>query len=73
VDVLMVYEICLFKRKTYKLVTYGDIAKSIVDLWESSPDHCFVVRDAYNKKITETGKEIFLMSGVSTKYGTMEW
>lgn len=69
VDVVDGFEICLFRRKTYKLVTYGDIAKSIVDLWETSPDHCFVIRDAYNKQITETNKEIFLMSGVSTKYG----
>ncbi len=63
------YEICLFMMKTYKQITYGDIAKEIVDLWESSPDHCFVVRDAYNKKITKNNYEIFLMSGVSTKYG----
>ena len=27
------YEICLFMMKTYKQVTYGDIAKGIVDLW----------------------------------------
>jgi hypothetical protein len=69
VDVVDGFEICLFKIKTYKLVTYGDIALSIVDLWETSPDHCFVVRVAYDKQITETNKEIFLMSGVSTKYG----
>ena len=69
VNVVDAFEICLFEIKTYKLVTYGDIAKSIVDLWETSPDHCFVVRVAYDKQITETNKEIFLMSGVSTKYG----
>jgi hypothetical protein len=69
VDVVDGFEICLFERKTYKLVTYGDIALSIVDLWETSTDHCFVVRVAYDKQITETNKEIFLMSGVSTKYG----
>jgi hypothetical protein len=69
VDVVDGFEICLFKRKTYKLVTYSDIALSIVDLFETSPDHCYVVREAYDKQITETGKEIFLMSGVSTKYG----
>ena len=69
VNVVDGFEICLFEIKTYKLVTYGDIAKSIVDLWETSPDHCFVVRVAYDKQITETNKEIFLMSGVSTKYG----
>jgi len=69
VDVVDGFEICLFKKKTYKLVTYGDIALSIVDLWETSTDHCFVVRVAYDKQITETNKEIFLMSGVSTKYG----
>lgn len=68
-DVNDSFEICLFMLKTYKQITYGDIAKEIVDLWESSPDHCFVVRDAYNKKITKTNHEIFLMSGVSTKYG----
>jgi hypothetical protein len=70
VDVVDGFEICLFKTKNYKILTYGDMAKSIVDYWETSIDHCFVVRDAYNKQITETGKEIFLMSGVSTKYGT---
>ena len=69
VNVVDGFEICLFEIKTYKLVTYGDIALSIVDLWETSPDHCFVVRVAYDKQITETNKEIFLMSGVSTKYG----
>ena len=68
VNVVDAFEICLFEIKTYKLVTYGDIALSIVDLWETSPDHCFVVRVAYDKQI-EDGKEIFLMSGVSTKYG----
>ena len=67
-DVVDAFEICLFRKKTYKLVTYGDIAKSIVDLWETSTDHCFVVRVAYDKQI-EDGKEIFLMSGISTKYG----
>ena len=69
VDVVDGYEICLFKKKTYKLVTYGDIALSIVDLWETSRDHCHVIRDAYKKQLTENGKERFLMSGVSTKYG----
>ena len=68
-DVNDSFEICLFMMKTYKQVTYGDIALSIVDLWESSPDHFFVVRDAYNKKITKTNHEIFIMSGASTKYG----
>lgn len=68
-DVNDSFEICLFMMKTYKQTTYGVIAKEIVDLWESSPDHCFVVRDAYNKKITKNNYEIFLMSGVSTKYG----
>ena len=66
------FEICLFKTKSYKLVTYSDYAKSIVDLWRKSPDHFFVVRDAYNRKITDTGKEIFLMSGVSSKYGVYD-
>jgi len=69
VNVVDAYEICLFKKKTYKLVTYGDIALSIVDLWETSRDHCHVIRDAYKKQLTENGKERFLMSGVSTKYG----
>ena len=69
VNVVDAYEICLFKKKTYKLVTYGDIALSIVDLWETSPDHCHVIRDAHKKQLTENGKERFLMSGVSTKYG----
>jgi hypothetical protein len=69
VSVVDGFEICLFKRQSYKLVTYGDYAKSIVDLWETSRDHCYVVRDAYNKQIVD-GKELFLMSGVSTKYGT---
>ncbi len=64
-DVVDGFEICLFKTKSYKLVTYSDYAKSIVDLWRKSPDHFFVVRDAYSRKITDTGKEIFLMSGVS--------
>ena len=68
-DVVDGFEICLFKTKSYKLVTYSDYAKSIVDLWRKSPDHFFVVRDAYSRKITDTGKEIFLMSGVSSKYG----
>jgi hypothetical protein len=70
VDLVDGFEICLFKTKTYKLITYGDVVKSIVDLWETSPDHCFVIRDAYNQQKTETDKEVFLMSGVSTKYGT---
>ena len=56
-DVVDAFEICLFEIKTYKLVTYGDIAKSIVDLWETSPDHCFVVRVAYDKQITETNNK----------------
>ena len=63
------FEICLFEIQSYKLVTYGDYAKSIVDLWETSRDHCYVVREAYNKQIVD-GKELFLMSGVSTKYGS---
>ena len=67
-DVNDTFEICLFMTKTYKQVTYGDIAKNIVDLWESSPDHRFVVRDAYNKNITKSNHEIFLMAGVSTNY-----
>jgi hypothetical protein len=68
-DVVDGFEICLFKRQSYKFVTYGDYAKSIVDLWETSRDHCYVVREAYNKQIVD-GKELFLMSGVSTKYGS---
>ncbi len=71
-DVVDGFEICLFKTKSYKLVTYSDYAKSIVDLWRKSPDHFFVVRDAYSRKITDTGKEIFLMSGVSSKYGVYD-
>ena len=71
-DVVDGFEICLFKRQSYKLVTYGDYAKSIVDLWETSRDHCYVVREAYNKQFTESGKERFLMSGVSTKYGSYD-
>ena len=70
VSVVDGFEICLFESRYYKLVTYGDIAKSIVDLWETSRDHCHVVRYAYNERITDNGKEVFLMSGVSTKYGT---
>jgi hypothetical protein len=70
VNVVDGFEICLFKTKNYKLLTYGDIAKSIVDYWETSPDHCFVIRDVFNQQITDNGKEVFLMSGVSTKYGT---
>ena len=69
VSVVDGFEICLFESRYYKLVTYGDYAKSIVDLWETSRDHCYVVRDAYNKQIVD-GKELFLLSGVSTKYGT---
>jgi hypothetical protein len=69
VSVVDGFEICLFKRQSYKIVTYGDYAKSIVDLWETSRDHCYVVREAYNKQIVD-GKELFLMSGVSTKYGS---
>ena len=69
VSVVDGYEICLFKRQSTKFITYGDYAKSIVDLWETSRDHCHVVRDAYKKQFTENGKETFLMSGVSTKYG----
>ena len=72
VNVVDGFEICLFERKTYKLVTYGDIALSIVDLWETSPDHCHVIRNAYKKQLTENGKERFLMSGVSTKYGVWD-
>jgi hypothetical protein len=68
-DVVDGFEICLFKRQEYGLVTYGDYAKSIVDLWETSRDHCHVVRYAYKERITEKGKDVFLMSGVSTKYG----
>ena len=70
-DVVDGYEICLFEMQSYKLVTYGDYAKSIVDLWETSRDHCHVVRDAYKKQIVD-GKERFLMSGVSTKYGSYD-
>ena len=69
VSVVDGFEICLFESRYYKLVTYGDYAKSIVDLWETSRDLCYVVRDAYNKQIVD-GKELFLLSGVSTKYGT---
>ena len=71
VSVVDGFEICLFKRQSYKIVTYGDYAKSIVDLWETSRDHCYVVREAYNKQIVD-GKELFLMSGVSTKYGSYD-
>ena len=71
-DVVDGFEICLFEIRSYKLVTYGDYAKSIVDLWETSRDHCFVVRDAYKKQFTENGKERFLMSGVSKKYGSYD-
>ncbi len=70
VNVVDGFEICLFKRQSSKFVTYGDYAKSIVELWETSPDHCHVVRYAYNERITDNGKEVFLMSGVSTKYGS---
>jgi hypothetical protein len=63
------YEICLFTYKTFKMVTYGDIVKNIVDLWETSPDHCFVIRDAYKNDKSRSGADIILMSGVSTKYG----
>lgn len=70
VSVVDGYEICLFKRQSTKFITYGDYAKSIVDLWETSRDHCHVVREAYKKQFTENGKELFLMSGVSTKYGS---
>lgn len=66
------FEICLFKRQSYKFVTYSDYAKSIVDLWETSRDHCHVVREAFKKQFTESGKETFLMSGVSTKYGSYD-
>lgn len=67
-DLVDGFEICLFKSKNYELVTYGDYAKSIVDLWETSPDHCMVVRDAW-KGPSKTGSEFIIMSGVSTKYG----
>lgn len=70
VSVVDGYEICLFKMQSNTLITYSDYAKSIVDLWESSRDHCHVVRDAHKKQFTENGKERFLMSGVCTKYGT---
>ncbi len=62
------FEICLFKSRNYKLVTYGDYAKSIVDLWETSPDHCFVIRNSYGNP-SKSGFEFIIMSGVSTKYG----
>lgn len=62
------FEICLFKTKNYKMITYSDIALAIVDLWETSPDHCFVIRDVSKKKTNES----LIMSGVSTKYGTYE-
>ena len=72
VSVVDGFEICLFESRYYKLVTYGDYAKSIVDLWETSRDHCHVVREAFKKQFTESGKETFLMSGVSTKYGSYD-
>jgi hypothetical protein len=62
------FEICLFESRYYKLVTYGDYAKSIVDLWETSPDHCMVIRDAWGDP-SDSRFEFIIMSGVSTKYG----
>jgi hypothetical protein len=62
------FEICLFKSRYYKLLTYGDYAKSIVDLWETSPDHCMVIRDAWGDP-SDSRFEFIIMSGVSTKYG----
>ena len=62
------FEICLFKSRNYYLVTYGDYAKSIVDLWETSPDHCMVIRDAWGEE-TQSGHQFIITSGVSTKYG----
>jgi len=62
------FEICLFKSRYYKIVTYGDYAKSIVDLWETSPDHCMVIRDAWGEE-TQSGHQFIITSGVSTKYG----
>lgn len=70
-DVVDAFEIALFKIKTYKLVTYGDVAREIVKLWETSPDHCFVVREGYRVRSKYDETDYFLMSGVSTKYG--EW
>jgi hypothetical protein len=67
-DVVDGFEICLFNSRYYKLVTYGDYAKSIVDLWESSEAHCMVIRDAYGNP-SKSGFEFIIMSGVSTKYG----
>ena len=62
------FEICLFESRYYKLVTYGDYAKSIVNLWETSPDHCMVIRDAWGEP-SDSRFEFIIMSGVSTKYG----
>jgi hypothetical protein len=62
------FEICLFKSRNFKLVTYGDYAKSIVDLWETSPDHCMVIREAWSEP-SDSRFEFIIMSGVSTKYG----
>jgi hypothetical protein len=68
VNVVDGFEICLFNSRNYRLVTYRDYAKSIVDLWETSPDHCMVIRDAWGKE-TRSGHEFIITSGVSTKYG----
>ena len=65
------FEICLFKIKYSRMVTYGDCAKSIVDLWETSPDHCMVIREAWGKS-SKSRSEFIIMSGVSTKYGVWE-
>jgi hypothetical protein len=62
------FEICLFKNQNYKLVTYGDYASSIVQLWCTSTDHAMVVRDAFGEQSVNDYPEI-VMSGVSTKYG----
>ncbi len=62
------FEICLFKSRDYKLVTYGDYASSIVQLWCTSTDHAMVVRDAFGEP-SKYNFPTIIMSGVSTKYG----
>lgn len=65
------FEICLFKIKNSKMITYGDVAQSIVNRWQTSEDHCMVVRDAW-KGPSKSGSEFIIMSGVSTKYGVWD-
>ena len=71
VNVVDGFEICLFKIKNSKMITYGDVAQSIVNRWQTSEDHCMVVRDAW-KGPSKSGSEFIIMSGVSTKYGVWD-